>query len=73
VSPAELQALSDDELQVRRAELAEAVNPLLMRLEMIDDVVMHRRRAAQRARILAGPVADPDEHTGDDALSMETT
>lgn len=52
----DLETLTDEQLMARRCEVAEAINPLLLKLEAIDDVLMHRRRAAQRARIIAGPV-----------------
>lgn len=55
MSVTDLERLSDAELLVRREELAETISPLLLKLEMIDDVRMARRRAAQRARLLDGP------------------
>lgn len=50
-----LEALTTEELVARRCELAEQLDPLFMRLEAIDDELMHRRRAERRARILALP------------------
>jgi hypothetical protein len=62
---AELQALSDADLNARREELAERVDRLWGELDLLDDEVMTRRRAARRAHILAAPpeleVADPAE------------
>jgi hypothetical protein len=72
VSPADLEELSDRELMARREEVAEAVDPLLMRLEMIDDEIMSRRRTARRMQIIHGPPHDEHDDTGRDALPMET-
>lgn len=52
---ARIETLSEEELYARRQELAEQVNPLLMRLEALDDELMARRRAERRERILAPP------------------
>ena len=51
----DLAHLADDDLVARREELAEAVGPLLLRLEAVDDELMHRRREARRSRILTAP------------------
>lgn len=52
-----LQSTSAEELRAKRAELANLINPLWLRLDEIDDELMHRQREERRARILAEPPA----------------
>lgn len=52
----DLAPLSDEELTARREALAEELNPLWMRLEAIDDELMHRHRQRRRERILTPPL-----------------
>lgn len=58
MSPADLATLSTRELLARREEIAEQLNPLWLRLDQLDDEIMHRRREERRERIVAGPAHD---------------
>jgi hypothetical protein len=55
--------LSTEDLIVRRAEIANIINPLWLKLDAIDDELMARHREQRRARTLAPPPAfDSFEH-----------
>lgn len=54
--PLDFASLSDEELAAKREALAEELNPLWMRLEAIDDELMHRHRQRRRERILTPPL-----------------
>lgn len=58
MTAADLRALSMAELLARREEIAERLNPLWLRLDQLDDEIMHRRRDERRAKLLAGPAHD---------------
>lgn len=60
MTAADLSALPTDELLARREEIAEQLNPLWLRLDQLDDEIMHRRREERRSRLLAGPAHDFD-------------
>lgn len=53
-----LATMSADALRQERAELANRINPLWLRLDAIDDELMSRQREERRQRVLTDPSVD---------------